>query len=385
MNTAIATDLEAAERLRDLFARFQPRIVTGPLFDFSKLKKGVPVFCEVAPPSAEAVSRIVQLAREQGVPLRTRGKGHALNGSSLPRNGELVVHTRELIATSHHSDGTVSVGAGAVLWSVDASLRTMGRSLPVLNDGYAGPSVGGYAAAGGFGPGSRIAGGFWDNVAELTIVDGEGRIRRLSRDATLFPWLFGAMGQLGIIVEARLDTVAAPPIPEPERVALLGRSLLENQPSHSAPPAPDEAGRLFWFTLFVAESSLDEARVQLESLELKHLGTFAFRNRYTYFITHRLIVAPLVWPYSTPCYAVGSWGILKDVTSRDVERVLAFDADFTEMTLANGYRRYVQSELPFGPDLYERYFGHDMFSRFRALKQAQDPLNLFNRGWVFET
>ena len=96
-------------------------------------------------------------------------------------------------------------------------------------------------------------------------------------------------------------------------------------------------------------------------------------------------MAPLVWPHATPCYAVGSWGILKDTTSPGIEKVLAFDAAFTEMTLVNGYRRYVQSEVACGPDLYERYFGSEVYARFRALKLAKDPRNILNRGCVFAT
>jgi FAD/FMN-containing dehydrogenase len=153
------TDLEAAEWFRELFAQFQPRIVKSPLFDFSRLHSGIPVFCEVSPASECEVSGVVRMAREHRVRLRTRGNGHTLNGSSLPRPAELVVHTGKLAKVIYQEDAFVSTGAGTMLWSVDAWLRTKGYSLPVMNDGYAGPSVGGFVAAGGFGPGSRISGG----------------------------------------------------------------------------------------------------------------------------------------------------------------------------------------------------------------------------------
>jgi len=380
------TDLDAAEYLRELFARFRPRIVDGPLFDFSRLHSGSSVFCEVTPISANEVSGIVQIAGAHRVPLRTRGRGHALNGSSLPQKSELVVNTRELTGASHEPDGTVSVGAGMVLWDVDHWLRTEGCALPVLNDGYPGPSVGGFVAAGGFGPGSATAGGFWNNVAEVTIVKGDGRIEQLRRGTALFPWLFGSMGQLGIFVEAKLDIVDCadvPPLAGSGQRGVAREVMPAAQQSTFGPGIPDEAGRLFWFTLFVPEASLDHARVQLDSLEIRHPNTFALRNRYTYLITHREIVAPLIWPYSSPCNAVGSWGILNDVTAHGIEGMLAFDSDFTEIALANGYRRYVQSEVPHGPALYERYFGLEVYSHFRILKREHDPRNLFNRGWVF--
>jgi FAD/FMN-containing dehydrogenase len=379
-----STDLGTAQCLRKLFAAFRSRVVDRPIFDFSKLHQGLPFFCEVSPTCASEVSGIVQLAGAHDIPLRTRGRGHALNGSSLPRKPELVVNTRDLTNIRHESDGTISVGAGAVLWMVDQWLRKDGLALPVVNDGYPGPSVGGYAAAGGFGPGSATAGGFWSNVAELTIVQGQGRIRRIRREAPLFPWLFGSMGQLGIIVEAKLDIVpceAASLAFAASGSALPAKTLSEQL--SSGPEPPDEAGHLFWFTLFVSEADLDAARAQLDSLERRHPSAFAFRNRYNYFIKHRGIVAPLLWPDFTSFYALGSWGVLEDITARGIQAVLAFEADFMDMALAKGYKRYVQSEVPCGPDLYERYFGPVVYSRFHALKQTQDPGNILNRNWVF--
>jgi FAD/FMN-containing dehydrogenase len=357
------------------------------LLDFSGQRSEASIFCEVSPKSAREVSDIVRLAGKHGVRLRTRGNGHALNGSSLPRNAELVVQTRDLGRARCHSDGTVSVGAGAIMWSVDAWLRAGGYALPVLNDGYAGPSVGGFVAAGGFGPGSRIAGGFWDNVAEITIVDGTGRTRRIARDAPLFPWFFGSFGQLGIVVQAKLDVVTSTRVSPAAGSATLAveAETLGVPPRPRAPEATDEAGRLFWFTLFVPETSLDSARSQLDALELRHVGIFAFRARYQYFIPHRRVVAALLWPHPTPCYAVGSWGILNDTSLQGITQVLAFDSAFTELALINGYKRYIQSEAPSGPALYERYFGPEIYSHFRALKRALDPLDILNKGWVFRT
>jgi FAD/FMN-containing dehydrogenase len=376
----LCQDRSYSEYLRNLFARFSPRILDAPLSDFSKLNSSAADYCEVSPRSANEVSEIVQLAAQNGVLLRVRGHGHALNGSSLPQPSELVVQTRELTEVRFESNKTVSAGAGRVLWSVDAWLQPHGYSLPVLNEGYAGPSVGGYVAAGGFGLGSEVAGGFWDNVAEVTVINGEGRILRVSREAPLFPWLFGSMGQLGIIVEAKLDIVprsAAAPLTNFHPINAANPNRLEGV-------AHDDAGRLFWFTLFVLESKLATARTQLDSLEARYCNTFAFRKRYTYFIPHRRVVAPLLWPYRSAFYFVGSWGILENVGSTYIQRVMDFDADFTSLALANGYRRYVQTEVPSGPALYKRYFGPKVYSLFNEWKRTQDPYNIINRRWVFE-
>jgi hypothetical protein len=357
----------AAEELSERFAAFRPRIATTPLFDFSMLHQGEPMYCEIAPRTPEELIAILRLAVELRLPLRTRGAGHALNGSALPLPGELVISTRELDQIVAGPGETVRAGAGAVLWTVDAVARARGRAIPVLNAGQAGPTVGGFIAAGGFGAGSASAGGFWENVVEVAIVDGRGALARVTRESPLFPWLFGGMGQLGIVVDATLQTVPSATAPPPER----GRS-------HD-----DEPGTLFWFTFFVAPSQLPSATAALTSLEGRYAELLPFRNRYTYYIAHGEIVAPLVWPYRTPCFAVGAWIRLRSARESQRANLLGLESDFMAIAHANGYRRYIQSELPSGNGTYEQYFGASYYRRFRALKRAQDPYDLFNRGWVF--
>jgi FAD/FMN-containing dehydrogenase len=357
----------AAEELSECFAAYRPRIATTPLFDFSMLHQGEPMYCEVAPRTPQELSAVLRLAVELRVPLRTRGAGHALNGSALPLRGELVISTRELDQIVAGPAETVRAGAGAVLWTVDAVTRARGRAIPVLNAGQAGPTVGGFIAAGGFGAGSAAAGGFWENVIEVTLVDGRGALARVTRESPLFPWLFGGMGQLGIVVDATLQTVPSASAPPPER----GRSR------------EDEPGTLFWFTFFVAPSQLPSATDALTSLEGRYADLLAFRNRYTYYIAHREIVAPLVWPYHTPCFAVGAWVRLRSARASQRANLLELESDFMAIAHANGYRRYIQSELASGNGTYEQYFGALYYGRFRALKRSQDPYDLFNRGWVF--
>ena len=367
MTPSAAGAPRAAEELCERFAAFRPHIATTPLFDFSMLHQGESTYCEVAPRTPQELVAVVRLAVELRLPLRTRGAGHALNGSALPLRGELVISTRELDQIVAGPGETIRAGAGSVLWTVDAAARARGRAIPVLNAGQAGPTAGGFIAAGGFGAGSAAAGGFWENVVQVAVVDGRGALARVTRDSPLFPWLFGAMGQLGIVVEATLQTVPSASAPPPER----GRTR------------EDEPGTLFWFTFFVAPAQLPSATDTLTSLEGRYAELLTFRNRYTYYIAHREIVAPLVWPYHTPCFAVGAWVRLRSARASQRANLLELESDFMAIAHANGYRRYIQSELASGNGTYEQYFGPLYYRRFRVLKRAQDPYDLLNRGWVF--
>ncbi len=126
-------------------------------------------------------------------------------GSSLPRAGGLVDTSGLTWVREVRRPGTVTCGAGV---SADAERhRAASRVDPSgCERRIRGTERGGYLAAGGFGPGSRAHGGFWENVYCVALLTSGCRPSR--RDSPLFPWLFGAMGQLGIVVELTLDLVA---------------------------------------------------------------------------------------------------------------------------------------------------------------------------------
>ena len=355
-----------------------------PVADFSGLRTSAAGFLETAPSTIQELARTVSIAARQSAPLRTRAQGHSLNGSTLPAPDELLLRTRELREVRFAAPGTVSAGAGTVLWTLQGVLRAHGFDLPVLNDGYPGPTVGGYLAAGGFGPNSGVHGGFWHNVLAVRLVDGRGRVREVGAADPLFPWLFGSMGQLGVFAEATLAIVpfeGTAPYP-------AGKSL--RAPALDAPPhlplafAPKGDERLFWFTLFVPDEELADARRELAALEARHARALRFAERYTYPVRHRGLVAPLVYPQPRPFTATGAWGWLGDASRASVERLLEFDRDF--MALAHSrpdWRRYIQSELPAGPEVYRQCFGAERYDALRKLKSELDPAALLNRGSVF--
>lgn len=385
MSAARPAEREQARSIFERFSDCRPALREEPLADFSTLRAGSAPYCEVAPRNAEALSQVVRQAHACDVPLRLRAQGHSLNGASLPRAGELLLSARNLRHLRFEEPGTVTAGAGVVLWVLQHILRRHGFDLPVLNDGYPGPSVGGYLAAGGFGPRSAVHGGFWDNVREARVVDGRGELRRMAADDPLFPWLFGAMGQLGVLLDAKLAIV---PLGGAEpRAYPAGKRLVAPQ---LAPPkvppefAVEENESLFWFTLFAPDEHLEEAHAELSALERRHRGALRFQERYRYPVRHRGRIAPLVYPQARPFTATGAWGWLGDRSRAGVDRLLAFDRDFTEVAESRPYyRRYMQSELPAGPEICERCFGPETYAGLRQRKSELDPKALFNRGAVF--
>lgn len=373
------------ESLSRTFAEFRPSLVEGALADFSGLRPQEAACCQVAPRKADTVAQVIRLAYERGISLRIRAQGHSLNGSSLPGTAELLLATRNFRHVRFEEPGTVTVGCGVVLWILQHILRRLGFDLPVLNDGYPGPSVGGYIAAGGFGPRSAAFGGFWDNVAEVRLIDGRGQLVRVTAADPRFPWLFGSMGQLGVFYDAKLAIIpmsAPSPAAYPAGTTLVAPQLVKPM----VPPeyAAEKGERLFWFTLFTPDEYLDEAHRDLSALEGRHGGTLRFQERYRYPILYRGMTAPLVYPFARPFTATGAWGWLTDNSTGGVAALYKFDREFMALAASKPhYRRYVQSELASGPETYRFCFGEENYRALRNHKAELDPGSLLNRGTVF--
>jgi FAD/FMN-containing dehydrogenase len=240
-------------------------------------------------------------------------------------------------------------------------------------------------AAGGFGPRSNQYGGFWDNVLELRLLDGRGELHAVPAHDARFPWLFGAMGQLGIVLEAKLAIVPLEPGAAPSYPA--GASLNAPALAPQAPPPGFASGAdegLFWFTLLTPDEHIDEAHEELGALERRHEGALRFQERYNYPIRASGRTPPLLYPQPRALTATGAWGWLRGTSAQHSERLFAFDRDFMALAASRAYfRRYVQSELPQGPAVYEACFGAAAYAALRALKASLDPRAVFNRGAVF--
>ena len=109
---------------------------------------------------------------------------------------------------SNLKNAAVTAGAGIPIALLNEFImKESDYALPVANGGGIGPSIGGFFSAGGISYTSEKYGGFWNHVLEVTLVIGNGKIIHVKPDNEIFPWIFGSMGQLGIITEAKLALV----------------------------------------------------------------------------------------------------------------------------------------------------------------------------------
>jgi FAD/FMN-containing dehydrogenase len=352
-----------------------------PLSDYGHGRTTSTCYFAISPKDPAAVAGLIRTAKDLRIPVRIRARAHSANGSTLPAQGEIVLLTSRLDTLSFDEPGTVDVGAGIPIQRVDAALRKHGFSLPVMNDGASGPSVGGYISAAGMGSGSREHGGFWENVRAIRVVSGTGELLELEAAHPDFLWLFGAMGQLGVIVQARLAIL---PIGEAPEYPLGHKRRIDpgsDEPEKLLQKGPNEQERLRWFTLLTKPDRKLEARRELERIVERHATALAFRPLYEYAFKTKRDVPPLFFDQGRELVALGVWGDILPGTSQQATDAL--ERDFMDLVRTKGFRRYIQSETPATPRVYESYFGPALYGKFRALKARYDPEHLINRGSVF--
>jgi len=163
------------------------------------------------PGSIDDIAVMIAFCARWGLPVAPRGQGHQTFGQAQA-DGGLVIDMSPLDSISIDPVArTASVGAGT-LWS--ALLRgslAHGLTPPVFTD-YIELSVGGTLSAGGFGGATQRFGAQVDNVTELEVVTGTGKVLTCSAAvrADLFHAALAGLGQVAVITRAVVRLVAAP-------------------------------------------------------------------------------------------------------------------------------------------------------------------------------
>ncbi len=388
-----------SKKLLKLFRDFGVQTIRQPLFDYGKLYSS-PSEYEVAFPSdCNQVQLIVALARKHKILLRVRASGHTFNGVTLPRQGELLVRTDQLDHFHFDTAGTITVGSGALVWDVRDLVRDHGFDLPVYNGGWAGPTVGGYINAGGFGKSglSEIYGGLWENVEQITFIDGKANIRTINRTDKIFPWIFGSYGQLGFLIEVKLNIIPKNEESCPGYPLGLSGHIPKRQDTdpklNDSPPENRTQPNLFWFSLLVSPKDQFWAWVELykfvKSNALKPDGGWAGpilddqRIGYHYVIPFINFHPPLVYPKPETFLVIGVMCVLSTGNATSNQSVLQIEKNFIDLAVKNRYKLYLQAENIGRNVDFPAYYGEEIYNSFRQLKDQFDPDRLLNQDVIF--
>jgi FAD/FMN-containing dehydrogenase len=182
--------------------------------------------CVVRPASTDEVAGALRACSNAAAAVVPQGGNTGLVGGGVPRGGEVVVSLRRLdtIDPIDAQDGSVVVGAGAVLGAVRTGARAAGWDVGVDMASRDTATIGGMVSTDAGGVHVLRYGSMRDQVLglEAVLADGTvvGRIPGLRKDNTgydLAGLLTGAEGTLAVITRVHLSLVAS----LPDRVATL--------------------------------------------------------------------------------------------------------------------------------------------------------------------
>ncbi len=185
------------------------------------------------PTSVSGVSRVLGLASAHGLAVVPRGGGIRLEWGAPPRRLDLVLSLARLDHVLAHepADLTLSIECGVTLDALDAVLRPYRQFVPLDPPRPNASTIGGLIATGAAGPYRTRYGTMRDLLVGLTVVRGDGTVvkggGRVVKNVTGYdiPKLHvGALGTLGVVVEAHLRLH---PRPAEERSWIFGFASAE--------------------------------------------------------------------------------------------------------------------------------------------------------------
>ena len=164
------------------------------------------------PGSVQDIVAIVRYANQHKLKVAIRGDGHSRYGQTQAEAG-VVIDSRSLNAVRVRTPQSADAQPGA-FWSAVADATLQNGLTPRLFPGtcLALITVGGTLNAGGIGNMSPHYGALVDNVTDLDVVTGDGRLVTCSpeHESELFNMVLAGQGQCGVIVRAGLPLMPAP-------------------------------------------------------------------------------------------------------------------------------------------------------------------------------
>ena len=157
----------------------------------------------VWPVRLEQVCALAEWAVRENIDLVPRGAGTGLCGGATPQSSVVVDFScLTMIGSLDVERRRVTVGAGAVLDALNRSLEPHRLCLPVIPSSHLAATIGGMIATNASGLRAVRYGSMRDWVEAVTLVDGTGRVHRLSGEA--LNDVAGREGASGFVVNAEL-------------------------------------------------------------------------------------------------------------------------------------------------------------------------------------
>ena len=164
------------------------------------------------PGSVDDIVQMVRFARRHRLRIAARGQGHQPFGQAQVEGG-IVIDMRSLQGVHAVSSDRIEVDTGADWRAVVHAALSSGAAPPVLTN-HLGLTVGGTLSIGGIGVATFRNGAQVDEVLELEVVTGDGKVQTCSKQdrRDLFEAALAGQGHVAIVTRAVLRLAPAKPM-----------------------------------------------------------------------------------------------------------------------------------------------------------------------------
>ncbi len=167
-------------------------------------KKGDHILAIVWPKNEEQIRKIIVFCNRTNNNVIIRGSGTNLGSSVVPNNSIIIDLSRmNRILEINLKEKYVTVEPGVVLMQLNNILKKYNYMFSVIPQSYKISTIGGMIGNDSCGRISLKYGRMFDNVLELDIVDGTGKIFRTQRVRDFI----GTEGALGVVTKAKLKII----------------------------------------------------------------------------------------------------------------------------------------------------------------------------------
>jgi FAD/FMN-containing dehydrogenase len=159
----------------------------------------------VQPKNVDEIISVLKVANEKKIPVVPRGAASWGFGGVIPTNAGIVIDLspfRKILAIDT-AQKTATVEAGARWSDIDIIAKKQGLCLMTYPSSKF-STVGGWISTGGYAINSFRYGHLSQQIVSMTVVTGNGEVKRLSPTGHGFPYFNSTEGQFGIVVEITL-------------------------------------------------------------------------------------------------------------------------------------------------------------------------------------
>jgi hypothetical protein len=331
----------------------------------------------VKPDTINELQNIVEKAHTNKKRIRVRGGGHSCSGISIPKKKEILMDMSRF--NSYHFDevDTLIVQSGILMNDLKRFLDGQGFEMPIYPYGIdlldkTSPTIGGFVCAGGISPDSKIHGGFWENVLEITLVDGYGTKHVYNHNNKIFKWLFGSYGQLGIIISIKIKIAH---IDKNKDFYPLGKKGIIEEFKFKLGDR-----KCFFYHLLCTKDRVDFCKEKLTSIIGKQYSTVADKAKFdiiVYYVKYNKFNPPLLYSKNS-FFCIKAVQYVDDKDDIYKKKIKTIEEDFLTILDDNSLYRYPQVEYLDTGGLRDYYINRRIYDQFLIYKNRMDPHTILN-------